>query len=395
MTQVQPAERILPLFPYFGGKRSVADEVWRRFGNPPIYVEPFCGAAAVLLARPKPRRGIEIVNDVDGYICNAFRAIRDCPVPVLRNLARCQTDEIDLNAWNRWLIERRESLTERLRDDPFYSNTQVATRWLWGACLCMGSVWSRREQRLSWRQSHRVPQPAEILRVHHRLKGVRVMAGDWTRVVTEARLGYDRQSAIFLDPPYALDMRDKDLYAEDRPGLSDEVRAWAIREGKKRHRRIALCGYQGEHAMPKGWKVYKWVAHGGFGNSGNGRAARTASLSGSGSHQPASNDRRTAFDRPSPAVCPPSPRWLAGSVPPFPVICVSQCHAMALPPVILNSVFPSVFRFPPVLRSSSKPRDLRHLLQNPTSAKPVLSPRIPMRSAKSRFHTFPPQPVIP
>jgi len=39
-------------FPYFGGKSSVTDVVWRHFGNPKMYVEPFCGSAAMLLARP-------------------------------------------------------------------------------------------------------------------------------------------------------------------------------------------------------------------------------------------------------------------------------------------------------------------------------------------------------
>lgn len=36
-------------FPYFGGKRVVAPEVWRRFGDTPNYVEPFFGSGAVLL----------------------------------------------------------------------------------------------------------------------------------------------------------------------------------------------------------------------------------------------------------------------------------------------------------------------------------------------------------
>ncbi len=46
-------------FPYFGGKSRVADEVWRRFGNPKTYVEPFCGSCAVLLARPGGAAGRE------------------------------------------------------------------------------------------------------------------------------------------------------------------------------------------------------------------------------------------------------------------------------------------------------------------------------------------------
>ena len=36
-------------FPWFGGKRKVAAEVWSRFGTVANYVEPFFGSGAVLL----------------------------------------------------------------------------------------------------------------------------------------------------------------------------------------------------------------------------------------------------------------------------------------------------------------------------------------------------------
>ena len=38
-------------FPYFGGKRTVAPEIWRRFGDVRNYVEPFFGGGGVLLNR--------------------------------------------------------------------------------------------------------------------------------------------------------------------------------------------------------------------------------------------------------------------------------------------------------------------------------------------------------
>ena len=62
-------EQLTAPFPYFGGKRKVAQEVWRRFGDPKNYVEPFAGSLAVLLARPSPPK-IETVNDLDGMIAS-------------------------------------------------------------------------------------------------------------------------------------------------------------------------------------------------------------------------------------------------------------------------------------------------------------------------------------
>ena len=55
-------------YPYFGGKATVAAEVWQRFGAVKNYVEPFFGSGAVLLNRPQPFHGTETVNDKDGYI---------------------------------------------------------------------------------------------------------------------------------------------------------------------------------------------------------------------------------------------------------------------------------------------------------------------------------------
>ena len=67
-------------FPYFGGKRVVAPEVWRRFGDTPNYIEPFFGSGAVLLGRP-PFEGnrIETVNDLDGHLANFWRALQADP----------------------------------------------------------------------------------------------------------------------------------------------------------------------------------------------------------------------------------------------------------------------------------------------------------------------------
>ena len=51
--EAEEMKNLIAPFPYFGGKRSVAADVWARLGAPKQYIEPFCGSAAVLLAAPR------------------------------------------------------------------------------------------------------------------------------------------------------------------------------------------------------------------------------------------------------------------------------------------------------------------------------------------------------
>ena len=70
-----------PPFPWFGGKSKIAHVVWNAFGNVNCYVEPFAGSLAVLLRRPHAPN-IEIVNDIDSYLANFWRAISNEPEQV-------------------------------------------------------------------------------------------------------------------------------------------------------------------------------------------------------------------------------------------------------------------------------------------------------------------------
>ena len=71
------AARSLPVG-RMGGKSRAAHLIWPRFGDVANYVEPFAGSLAVLLRRPHAA-GNEIVNDLDCYIANTWRAIAAAP----------------------------------------------------------------------------------------------------------------------------------------------------------------------------------------------------------------------------------------------------------------------------------------------------------------------------
>jgi hypothetical protein len=102
------------------------------------YVEPFAGSLAVLLRRPD-EPGNEIVNDLDGYVANAWRAMKLAPEETAR-YADWPVNEIDLHARHRWLHGRAE-FRERMKADPDYFDARVAGYWIWGLSCWIGDNW--------------------------------------------------------------------------------------------------------------------------------------------------------------------------------------------------------------------------------------------------------------
>jgi DNA adenine methylase len=311
---------ILAPFPWFGGKSSVAGEVWQRFGDVKNFVEPFFGSGACLLARPK-HQGFETVNDFDGLLANAWRALQMAPEEVAAH-ADWPVSECDLHARHSWLVGQRESITARLMGDAEYFDAKAAGWWLWGISSWIGSGWcsgtgpwvvvegelvdSRQLPRLSAAQginrqlpnlsaaqgiNRQLPNLSEgkginrkltdyFLQISDRLRGVRVACGDFERVLgpsVTTRMGL---TAIFLDPPYDTDSADcHDAYSTGVAGTAERARRWAVQAGADPLMRIALCGYMGEHdaeMIGAGWVPFNWTARGGYGNQGDGRGRENA-----------------------------------------------------------------------------------------------------------------------
>ena len=125
-------------FPWFGGKRRVADVVWRAFGNVPNYVEPFAGSLAVLLGRPHAPK-IETVNDADRYLANFWRAVTADPLAVARH-ADWPVNEADLHARHKWLVNQSE-FRERMHAEADFFDAKIAGWWVWGLCQWIGGGW--------------------------------------------------------------------------------------------------------------------------------------------------------------------------------------------------------------------------------------------------------------
>ena len=286
-------------FPWFGGKRRAAGLVWPRFGPVSGYVEPFFGSGAMLLGRPSVS-GHETVNDLDGLVANFWRAVKLFPGDVAAH-ADNPVNENDLHARHLWLVSVMGELSSALNGDPDFCDPKIAGHWVWGIAswigpgFCSGRgpwvaiggkmVDSRKLPHLGtdgMGVNRKLPHLGSdgrggfirdwMARLSSRLREVRVASGDWSRVVGPSVTRGTKSSpcAVFLDPPYA-GVSDG-LYSAGDSSVSRQVGEWAIEHSDDRTLRIAICGYEGEHAMPAEWECVSWNAGAGYGGQAEERS---------------------------------------------------------------------------------------------------------------------------
>jgi D12 class N6 adenine-specific DNA methyltransferase len=118
---------------------------------------------------------------------------------------------------------------------------------------------------------------AYMRELSERLRSVRVCCGNWDRILGPSPTFKHGITGVFLDPPYADEAdRQDDLYSHDSGTVAHAVREWAIANGGNPLLRIALCGYEGEHALPPDWQCVAWKTRGGYGSQGEGRGRENA-----------------------------------------------------------------------------------------------------------------------
>jgi DNA adenine methylase len=269
-------------FPYFGGKSRVASLVWERLGNVKNYVEPFFGSGAVLLARPANHFGhearTETVNDLDGMLCNFWRAVKSDPDAVASGLNVLYA-ESEYVARAQTINTARISLKGQIEADEDFYDAKVAASWVYGQCLALGENWRREPISKGIYLAHggkglivdsRCPREIleRVIEIHQRIQAVRVMCGDWSRICGDSPTIHSGvPTGVFLDPPYG---DGDDVYASDMKHVAADVAAWAIERGVDRRFRIAYCGYEGTVSFPDSWECVPWKANGGMANIGKG-----------------------------------------------------------------------------------------------------------------------------
>lgn len=244
-----------PIVRYHGGKWKLAPWIVAHFPPHRVYVEPFGGAASVLLR--KPRSYAEVYNDLDGEIVNLFRVARDRG----EDLVRC----LELTPFAR--EEFRLSYTPS--DDPLeQARRTVARAYMgFGSASVNGRVSGFRADSNKagttpahdWRN-----YPDALPAIIERLRGVVIEHKEAAAVIRD----HDSPRTLFyVDPPYVLDTRSKgnpnckkhqyrhEMTDEDHRALSDAL--------KSVQGMVVLSGYPSDlySYLYRGWRLVKTSAH--------------------------------------------------------------------------------------------------------------------------------------
>lgn len=268
-------------FPTFGNKRAAASHIWRRFGRLGSYIEPFAGTASVAILSPYGAVRHEVLNDLNGYICNFFRSLRDYPARTAAAADR-PTSQIDLSAAAAELVDAAPMLVERMHADLSFCEPRLAGLWVWLVCcsIDMGRhlpPTPAPPDALAELPVDGYSKPGDAARdytparvgcggdrllawfasLSERLRQAFIINTDWSRMFSPSMLGrplHDDPVGIFLDPPYD---GSEHLYPGAQP-VARDVCAKAVELGEQDDVRVCIAGYADDYDLPAGWTSVEW-----------------------------------------------------------------------------------------------------------------------------------------
>ncbi len=224
-----------PVIRYHGGKFRLASWVFEHFPPHKCYVEPFGGAAGVLIQ--KARSYAEVYNDLDGDIVNLFRVLQG------EHSSQRLIELLTLTPYSRAEFE--------LAWLPTDDNIERARRLIIRAQMGFGSAGASKGItgfRIDTARAYGTAQhlwqryPEHLATICQRLAGVLVE----NRPATEVMLAHDAADTLhYIDPPYMHDTRvrgaQKGRYY--RHELSDREHAELLATLKTLRGMVVVSGY--------------------------------------------------------------------------------------------------------------------------------------------------------
>jgi DNA adenine methylase len=190
-----------PVLRYYGAKFRLASWITRHFPPHTTYVEPFGGAAGVLLR--KPLSPVEVYNDLDSGVFNFFKVLREHRRAFLTSLRNTPYSRQEFES----AFEATESLDDLERARRFFISSWQG----FGGARDTMTGWKR--QKSLWINNTRINQMGEwraairnLASVADRLRKVQIENDDALKVIQF----FDTPTTLFYcDPPYPKDTRNR------------------------------------------------------------------------------------------------------------------------------------------------------------------------------------------
>src|SRR5260370_12986484 len=173
--------------PYIGGKNRLAKRVIEIFPKHTTYVEPFAGGAQVFFHKEPSR--VEVINDIDGELCNVFRILQSHYEELLRYFRFC-------------LVSRKWFDLLQATDPATLTDIQRAARYMYILKNCFAGLvrhpnYHRNVIQPPGFNLERLPKLIE--NAHKRLERGQIEYAPYDDTLTRF---HHPTSLFYLDPPY-------------------------------------------------------------------------------------------------------------------------------------------------------------------------------------------------
>lgn len=183
-----------PALRYFGGKWLAGNWIVSQLPPHECYVEPFGGAASILIK--KPRSPIEVYNDIDDDVVNFFRVLREQPTQLIEQI------RLTPFARNEQRVSKKRNVDmsslERAR-------LMYVDSWQSFGMLASGGGWRfMAEMKRATIPAHDWARVDHLYAIAERLSEVQIESDDALKVIER----FDKPTTLFyVDPPYMHETR--------------------------------------------------------------------------------------------------------------------------------------------------------------------------------------------
>lgn len=238
---------------FAGGKDRLADKIIEHFPDrPEIYIEPFCGSAAIFFAAPGSWSDKEILNDINGNLIAFFRSLRDHEREFIRR--------IQLTPYSRGLFYETKA---RLLKGKYKRELEQGVDFYIMVAQSFGASgrgWMGARDRDYLTEWLSRTAPPLLARVAARLRHAVIENADAVTILER----YDCPGALFyLDPPYlGIRVTEEDQKSNNLLDMTEEDHARLIAACLKLKGRCLISGYQSAVYSPlvkAGWKLERFA----------------------------------------------------------------------------------------------------------------------------------------